>query len=360
MRSSKPRVWTNPWTPGQIGASPIQHWTALHVWLLIFSEREEYNPWYEMGLDRIGCVLCPASDLAELRMVSSSPRFVQWQEMLTDYAEHRGLPKEWVEYGAWRWKRVPDSFIQELKRLQIDIAPRETVGKDKERSELRLYLSAGTCPCTLGFSIEGAFDRSIDIVRTANILNMIGETDLNEKEGWCTVGQVTIFDSGALIAKGKNEKEIKENIERVRRAVVKAEECVCCGICVARCSEGALRLTTDRIQIEIERCVHCGHCFEPCPAITFGDNAFDSAETGHPLRGSVPDVTCPRVPPSFNARSRYRHLRTVQALASVAAVALPAVAVEPRNRASASGSRDCRAWRWQVLPCRTYIWKRHR
>ncbi len=36
QRADKPRVWRNPWTPGQVGASPIQNWTALHVWIYIF------------------------------------------------------------------------------------------------------------------------------------------------------------------------------------------------------------------------------------------------------------------------------------------------------------------------------------
>ena len=68
-RNAKPRVWTNPWTPGQIGASPIQNWCAMHVWLYIFSRKEPFNVWYTRGLDRIGCFLCPASDLAEFEAI---------------------------------------------------------------------------------------------------------------------------------------------------------------------------------------------------------------------------------------------------------------------------------------------------
>ena len=32
-RHNKPRVWKNPWTPGQTGASPLQSWNSLHVWM---------------------------------------------------------------------------------------------------------------------------------------------------------------------------------------------------------------------------------------------------------------------------------------------------------------------------------------
>jgi phosphoadenosine phosphosulfate reductase len=105
-RAAKPRVWRNPWTPGQIGASPIQDWTALHVWLLIMNDGEPYNPWYDRGLDRIGCTICPASDLAELMVVErGSEGYHIWKERLEEYATDRGLPPTWVELAMWRGGR---------------------------------------------------------------------------------------------------------------------------------------------------------------------------------------------------------------------------------------------------------------
>jgi phosphoadenosine phosphosulfate reductase len=80
---------------------------------------------------------------------------------------------------------------------------------------------------------------------------------------------------GAIIAKGKSPDEIKENVERVRQAVVKAMECVGCGVCIARCNKGALMLEQGHIRILPDRCIHCGDCIEPCPALSFGDSAFE-------------------------------------------------------------------------------------
>ena len=125
QRADKPRIWRNPWTPGQIGASPIQHWTALHVWLYIFMRKAPFNPWYEHGLDRIGCFLCPASDLAELDLVKEeSERSKEWDAYLHKYAESIGQPKEWVELGLWRWKRVPASVIITLTSASDFISSR--------------------------------------------------------------------------------------------------------------------------------------------------------------------------------------------------------------------------------------------
>ena len=69
QRAEKTRVWRNPWTPNQLAASPIQKWTALHVWIFLFSRGAAFNPLYQRGLERIGCFMCPATDLAELRNV---------------------------------------------------------------------------------------------------------------------------------------------------------------------------------------------------------------------------------------------------------------------------------------------------
>ncbi len=274
-RASKPRVWRNPWTPGQIGASPIQDWTSLHVWLYILKSGASFNPWYEHGLDRIGCFLCPASDLAELHIARSSPSYERWESFLRSYAEKKGLGPEWVDHGLWRWKKVPPSVLEELKR---NIPGFEVTRKEGQRTgegNLRLRMQEGFSPCTLGFSIEGAFSRDLDIERVASVLNMVGAVDVGSDEGWCSVGNVTVFREGALIAKGDDQEKIRKNVEKVRRAVVKAEECVGCGVCIARCKEGALLLTQGRVRVNAERCTHCGGCMEPCPSISFGDAAFD-------------------------------------------------------------------------------------
>ncbi len=274
-RAAKPRVWKNPWTPGQIGASPIQNWTALHVWLLIVGDGEPYNPWYDRGLDRIGCLMCPASDLAELKVVESGCGiYGEWSAKLHDYASSKGLPASWVELGMWRWKRVPPSITQELERVGISI--KADKGEEERSSEnLKLFLQGGASPCTMGYSIEGAFNRPLRLDRVANVLNLLGEVTVNEDEGWVMVDNVTIFDAGALSAKDADADRLKEKVERVRRTVVKAEECVGCGVCTGRCIEGALSLVLGRVQVDVASCIHCRRCMEPCPAITFGDSAFD-------------------------------------------------------------------------------------
>ncbi|MDD1746247.1 MAG: phosphoadenosine phosphosulfate reductase family protein [Methanomassiliicoccales archaeon] len=275
QRSEKPRVWRNPWTPGQVGASPIQDWTALHVWLYIFSKKEEYNPWYDWGLDRIGCFLCPASDLAELELVMGrSSRSSEWEAYLNRRAKEEGWTEDWLRYALWRWRRLPDAIRKELEGRGASIR-RSMPERGKVKEPVRLRMQEGMSPCIMGYSVEGAFNRELDLKRVANILCQLGEVEMDDQEGWCKVLEVRIFDNGALVAKGRDPEQIRKNVEKVRRAVVKAEECVGCGVCIARCHEGALIMEQDRVLVETAKCIHCGICTEPCPAISFGDASFE-------------------------------------------------------------------------------------
>src|SRR5699024_2108334 len=142
--------------------------------------------------------------------------------------------------------------------------------QDRGAAESKLVLQEGVSPCTLGFSIEGAFNKPLDLVRTASLLNILGETTINEEEGWCSAANITLFEEGALIAKDKEEKLLRAKVETVRKIAVKAAECVGCGVCIGKCTQNALRLEEGKIFIG-EGCIHCGKCLEPCPALTFGE-----------------------------------------------------------------------------------------
>ena len=102
MRSR--RVWRNPHVPQQVSAAPIQQWTAMHVWLYIFREKAPYNRLYERGLDRIGCFMCPSSDLATFAIIGEThPELMKiWHENLARWQEKQGLDPDWIESGLWR------------------------------------------------------------------------------------------------------------------------------------------------------------------------------------------------------------------------------------------------------------------
>ncbi|MBC7080868.1 MAG: phosphoadenosine phosphosulfate reductase family protein [Thermoplasmatales archaeon] len=102
-------IWKNPWVHGQIGASPIQNWSAMHVWLYLFNKKVKWNKLYEEGFSRIGCWLCPACDLAEFE-IKKHERWDDFNEFLIKFSKKNNLPEEWISLGLWRWREKPKWF----------------------------------------------------------------------------------------------------------------------------------------------------------------------------------------------------------------------------------------------------------
>jgi phosphoadenosine phosphosulfate reductase len=103
-RAQSERVWRNRNVPVQLSAAPIHNWTALHVWLYLMREKAPHNVLYERHLDRIGCFMCPSSDMALIHMIEAEyPGLWQgWLDRLEQYRKAHGLPVEWVTEGRWR------------------------------------------------------------------------------------------------------------------------------------------------------------------------------------------------------------------------------------------------------------------
>jgi selenocysteine lyase/cysteine desulfurase/3'-phosphoadenosine 5'-phosphosulfate sulfotransferase (PAPS reductase)/FAD synthetase len=116
----------NPLNPLQLNVSPIRNWRALEVFLYLWWQEAPINPLYEMGIERIGCYPCPSmleSEFSELGRIHPD-LMARCSEFLTRWAEKKGLPPEYVTFGLWRWKGLPNK-MQELCR-QHNIPLRET------------------------------------------------------------------------------------------------------------------------------------------------------------------------------------------------------------------------------------------
>ncbi|OPZ42447.1 MAG: hypothetical protein BWY93_01841 [Euryarchaeota archaeon ADurb.BinA087] len=103
-RRESSRVFRNGIVTNQTSAAPIQNWTALHVWLYLFREDAPFNPLYAKRLDRIGCYLCPSSDVAVLDDIRKRypDLWETWELQLRKWREDHGLPAAWVDEMRWR------------------------------------------------------------------------------------------------------------------------------------------------------------------------------------------------------------------------------------------------------------------
>lgn len=273
QRANMGRMWRNPWTPNQLSASPIQKWAAMHVWIYLMSRHANVNPLYSQGFERIGCFMCPASDLAELRRAKELGReYGRWQKALEEHASRKGLHRSWLEYGVWRWKRVPRSILDELRQGGVEVAHAEP--ENAEAAPMEFRSTSGYGPCVEGLSMEGVFSRPLDMKRVANMLNIVGDVAVSPDGGIAEVRGMTVFAEGPVMIRGKSEQELKERASKLKEIVLRATNCAGCGICAARCKAGALRLD-GRIWIDEKRCTHCGACLGPCPIVRFREDELD-------------------------------------------------------------------------------------
>ena len=116
----------NPLNPLQLNVSPIRNWRALEVFLYLWWQGAPINPLYELGIERIGCYPCPSmleSEFSELGRIHPD-LMAKCTEFLSRWALMKGLPPEYVTFGLWRWKGLPNK-MQELCR-QHNIPLRET------------------------------------------------------------------------------------------------------------------------------------------------------------------------------------------------------------------------------------------
>jgi phosphoadenosine phosphosulfate reductase len=250
QRARQPRIWKNPWVPNEIGASPIFHWNALEVWLYIFSRKLKYNPLYERRLDRIGCFLCPSSSLAEFQTLKEEKPelWKKWEKELEKWRKRLDLPREWIDYGFWRWKSLTSGQKAFAKKLGIQLPENRywepvqyTLKEENER-----YIVT--------------FNTRINLKRIKEVVPILGEVE--KGENYIKADNI-IFTQENVVTRDRDEAIAAYYL------IKRAYECVGCGVCVGRCPENALSINpkTRKIVVDYSKCTHCRKCMDICPLL---------------------------------------------------------------------------------------------
>ncbi|MCE8423036.1 MAG: phosphoadenosine phosphosulfate reductase family protein [Candidatus Methanoperedens sp.] len=268
IRANSDHIWKNPWIGNQIAATPIQNWTALHVWLYLFSKKAKYNPLYEEGFDRIGCWLCPSASMADfLRLREIHPELSEKLETyLYSYAMRNGLPEEWVRYGFWRWQVLPKSIQMIAEKKGICLAPKY------EKKPVHFVLTSGYRPCkTGGVTAEGSFGAPLNLplIEETGFMRMIGS--VSSTDGVILAQNeddtVHVYASGTLVARALDEEKARLRLGLAERTIRRALLCTGCGICMGQCATHAISVNgTARAS---DKCIKCGKCTMVCPIVKF-------------------------------------------------------------------------------------------
>lgn len=269
IRANSEHIWKNPSVGNQIAATPIQNWTALHVWLYLFWKKAKYNPLYEEGFDRIGCWLCPSASMADFSRLSEihPELYERLGKYLKEYALRNGLSQEWVTYGFWRWQVLPKSIRMIADKKGVNLAPR------CEKKPVHFTMTVGYRPCKAGgITAEGSFGMPLNLplIEETGFLGMLGDTNSIEGVILAQRGEdnVHVYASGAVVARGASEDEARQLIGLAEKTIRRALSCTGCGVCVGQCEVRAISVDgTARLN---GNCTHCGRCTWACPVVKFG------------------------------------------------------------------------------------------
>ncbi len=269
IRANSEHIWKNPSVGNQIAATPIQNWTALHVWVYLFWKKAKYNPLYEQGFDRIGCWLCPSASMADFSRLSEiHPELSEkLEKYLREYAARNGLPQEWVTYGFWRWQVLPKSIRMIAEKKGINLVP------VCEKKPVNFTMTVGYRPCKAGgITAEGSFGMPLNLSRIeeTGFLGMLGDTNSIDGVILAQRGEnnVHVYASGAVVARGGSEDEARQLIGLAEKTIRRALSCTGCGVCIGKCAARAISVNgTARVN---GNCNHCGKCTWACPVVKFG------------------------------------------------------------------------------------------
>ena len=276
-RQRKGAIWKNPWVPSQVGASPVQNWNGLDIWLYIFKKEAIYNPLYERGFERIGCWLCPSTDLAERELlVNSGLDTSWWEDALERERRSRELPEEWIRYGFYRFKVPPPHMRNIAERTGISDSLKNA--RRIRGIEEPIVVVEGNRSCRTGLIKEGAVSDKVPWEHLVNLLNIMGKVEETEEgnsisvwpTGWkSNRPAVEVFRDSAVVIRSRGGEGMKNRTRDLFSVVLRAEGCTGCGVCVGRCPVNAIVIKDGRARIDPERCLHCGKCLGLCPAEDF-------------------------------------------------------------------------------------------
>ncbi|WP_460173971.1 phosphoadenosine phosphosulfate reductase domain-containing protein [Vulcanisaeta sp. JCM 14467] len=255
QRARLPRVSVSKWVTKDIVVAPIQDWTALEVWGYILLRNLPYNKAYEYGFDRLGCVICPANELGEFEIVRERYPgiYTRLSEVLRDFANRQGLPRDFIDYGLWRWRRELPGDIRGRIRVSL-------------RVKYPVELSDN------GNSLTVSIDRPINLGTFVEFLKMLGRVEgadgsyiVRGKFGEAVV-RVEQGSNRVMVSSGSRELRI-----HIAGFAARASICGECNLCVNWCPTKALRRAGPgpSFIVDEDKCINCLLCSKACPSAQY-------------------------------------------------------------------------------------------
>ena len=273
-------VSKNPFVPNQTNLNPVRTWSAAEIWGYIWMRGLRYNPLYDRDFERIGCYLCASCLGSEWRNTERihPEMYSQWEGHLHDHAESKGLPKEYVDIGFWRWKLLPPKMVQIANEMGLDLRPKKGSGPS-------VRMLKGASPCAAGgYSVEAVIDVPMnrDFSSVEDALMIIGDVRYSPEFEIALLkvpkGRAKLFGGGQVSITADNMKDAEILFERSVKALIRAEMCTECGICAKGCPKKAITIKGG-FHVDGKRCNRCGKCERNCMVMHYYDKIMKQVPT---------------------------------------------------------------------------------
>lgn len=268
-------VSKNPFVPNQITLNPVRTWTAAEIWGYIWMKGFEYNPLYERDFERIGCYLCASCLASEWRNTERihPELYSEWEKHLYAYAEERGLPKEYVDMGFWRWKVLPPKMVLLAEGLDLKMEPAKVKGPS-----MKMLKGATSCAAG-GYSMEAivSVPRNRDFSSVEDALRTVGDVRYSSEFEIALVktkmGTAKLFGGGQVSVTAHTAEDANNLFERSVKALLRAQMCTSCGICAKKCPNRAIKIDKG-LHVDPNKCNSCGKCEGSCMVAHYYDKVL--------------------------------------------------------------------------------------
>ena len=217
---------------------PIFEWNDIEIYLYLFYINVAINYEYRIGLNRVGCSICPfASQWSDFIIKKRYPDIAnKFIVSINNYMDNSNISnkKLYLQNGDWK-KRAGGNAISVENQINFKVTE-----KDIE--------------INLKNSNENIFEW----------LKVLGDYKINSSNIQINIGNKIL---NIDYSKNKNSETLstkKDNIitiSRLKKVAYKTSYCVHCGSCEAECPTGALSVF-PKVKVDTSLCIHCSKCLD--------------------------------------------------------------------------------------------------
>jgi phosphoadenosine phosphosulfate reductase len=234
----------------QTNAEVIRMWSTTEVFLYLARHSIDLNAGYRIGLQRVGCAVCPfASEWSEFVLSQAFPNHVApYFGVLDEHARLLGMTdernrNEYVSAGSWKKRAGGDGVDTGGTRVDVVTTPKELVGvMSRPRENVLTWLT------TVG---------SVAVVKKEHACQ--GEVVFKGQTLRFSLRQNVDKEKTTFSVQIPPDPTAREMRNTFVRILNKAAYCIHCGVCQSDCPTGALK-SGPPIEIDQSRCTHCGVC----------------------------------------------------------------------------------------------------